>query len=121
MFLNLHLKYFLSQGKNNNIIKVKLNDNKIRKDIKIKDYYTSKIYDTTIIEINDIDENINYLEIDDEIFDENVNIFNENIYITQYPGNEKLTAVSYGILHQITDNYNILHYCSTIPGSSGSL
>ena len=105
--------------KNNNIIKVKLNDNKIRKDIKIKDYYTSKIYDTTIIEINDIDENINYLEIDDEIFDENVNIFNESIYITQYPGNEK-AAVSYGVLNQITDNYNILHYCSTRPGSSGS-
>ena len=37
--------------KNNNIIKVKLNDNKIKKDIVIKDYYTSEKYDTTIIEI----------------------------------------------------------------------
>ena len=106
--------------KNNNIIKVKLNDNDIRKDIEIKDYYTSIKYDTTIIEINDIDKNINYLEIDDEIFDQNVNIFNESIYITQYPGNEPKAAVSYGVLYQIADNYNILHYCSTKPGSSGS-
>ena len=37
--------------KNNNIIKVTLNDDKIMKDIKIKDYYTSIKYDTTIIEI----------------------------------------------------------------------
>ena len=37
----------------NNIINVKLNDNKIRKDIKIVDYYISKEYDTTIIEIED--------------------------------------------------------------------
>ena len=37
--------------KNKNIIKVKINDNKIRKEIRIKDYYTSIKYDTTIIEI----------------------------------------------------------------------
>ena len=58
--------------KNNNIIKVTLNDDKIKKDIKIKDYYTSTKYDTTIIEINDNDENINYLEIDEDIFDQNI-------------------------------------------------
>ena len=54
------------------IINVKLNDNKIVKDIKIKDYYTSIKYDTTIIEIEDNDKNINYLEIDDEIFNDNI-------------------------------------------------
>ena len=56
--------------KNKKIINVKLNDNKIKKDIKIKDYYTSIKYYTTIIEIEVNDENINYLEIDNEIFDE---------------------------------------------------
>jgi len=108
--------------KDNNIIKVKLNDNKIRKDIKILDYYISKEYDTTIIEIKDIDENINYLELDNEIFDENVNINNESIYIIQYPkfGNEQKGAVSYGILNEIQSKYNIIHYCSTEHGSSGS-
>ena len=71
--------------KKNDIIRVTLNDDEIKKDIKIKDYYTSEKYDTTIIEINVNDENINYLEIDDNIFDENINIYNKNIYIIQYP------------------------------------
>jgi len=77
--------------KNNNIIKVKLNDNKIKKDIIIKDYYTSEKYDTAIIEINDNDENIQYLELDTNIFDDNINIYNKSIYIIQYPkyGNEQ--------------------------------
>ena len=108
--------------KNKNIIKVKINDNKIKKDIKIKDYYTSIEYDITIIEINNNDENINYLEIDDDILDENINIDNKSIYIIQYPkyGNEQKAAVSYGILNKIQDKFNIIHYCSTDHGSSGS-
>ena len=106
--------------KNNKIIKVTLNDDKIKKNIKIKDYYTSKKYDTTIIEIED--ENINYLEIDNDIFDENINIYNKSIYIIQYPKNgyEQKGSVSYGILNEIQDEYNIIHYCSTDHGSSGS-
>ena len=106
--------------KNNKIIKVTLNDNKIRKDIKIKDYYTSEKYDTTIFEIEE--GNIKYLEIDDEIFDENINIYNKSIYVIQYPkyGNEQKAAVSYGTLNEIEDEYNIIHYCSTDNGSSGS-
>ena len=40
--------------KNNNIIRVELNNNKIKKDIKLKNYYTNVDYDTTIIEIDDI-------------------------------------------------------------------
>ena len=66
--------------KNKKIIKVKLNDNKIKKDIKIKDYYTSIEYDTTIIEIDDDNKNINYLEIDDEIFNDNI-IYIIKVYI----------------------------------------
>jgi len=106
--------------KNNKIIKVTLNDDKIKKDIKIKDYYTSIKYDTTIIEIED--ENINYLEIDNDIFDENINIYNKSIYIIQYPkyGYEQKGSVSYGILNEIQHEYNIIHYCSTDHGSSGS-
>jgi len=109
--------------KDNNIIRVQLNDNKIKKNIKIKDYYTSEEYDTTIIEINVNDENINYLEIDDDILDdENIKIYNKSVYIIQYPkyGNEQKSAVSYGILNTIQDKYNIIHYCSTDHGSSGS-
>ena len=108
--------------KDKNIIKIKLNDNEITKNIKIKDYYTSIEYDTTIIEINDNDENINYLEIDDDIFDEDTNIVIKSIYIIQYPkyGNEQKAAVSYGKFKEIKDKYNITYYCSTDYGSSGS-
>ena len=108
--------------KEKNIIKVNLNDNKIKKDLKIKDYYTSIKYDTTIIEIDDNDKNINYLKIDDEIFNDNIDIYNKSIYMIQYPkfGYEQKGAVSYGILNGIKDEYNIIYNCSTDHGSSGS-
>ena len=95
----------------------------LKKDIEIKDYYTSIEYDTTIIEISDNDKYINYLEIDDDIFDdENISIYNESIYIIQYPiyGNHQKGAVSYGILNEMQNKYNITYYCSTDHGSSGS-
>ena len=98
--------------KDKNKIKVKLNDNTIKKDIEIKDYYTSIEYDTTIIEINDNDENINYLEIDDDMLDdENIKIYNESVYIIQYPkyGNEQKGAVSYGVLNEIQNKYNVIY------------
>jgi len=107
--------------KNIIILKVKLYDT-IKKDIKIKDYYTSMKYDTTIMEIEIEDENVNYLEIDEDIFDENLDIYNKSIYIIQYPkyGDDQQAAVSYGILNEIQNEYNIIHYCSTDHGSSGS-
>ena len=52
-------------------IKVSLNDEKENKIIELKNkkIYTSKLYDTTIIEINSVNDNIhNYLELDDQIF-----------------------------------------------------
>ena len=108
--------------KDKNIITVKLNDDKIKKNIKIKEYYTSIEYDTTIIEINVNDENINYLEIDSDIFDEDINLDNKSTYIIQYPkyGNKQKAAVSYGILNKIQDKYDIIHCCCTDHGSSGS-
>jgi V8-like Glu-specific endopeptidase len=136
-----------------NEIIVKLYDNK-KKYIVIKDYYTSKKYDTTIIEINSItnarkfnnneieesgvllsdtqtslglyeskfEQNINYLQIDDEILDEKINLFNKSIYVIQYPkfGDEQKAAVSFGILNKIQNEYNIIHFCNTDFGSSGS-
>ena len=110
--------------KRNDIIRVTLNDNKIKLNLKIKYYYTSKEYDTTIIEVNNLDEKVNiiFLEIDDDILDENVNIYNKNIYIIQYPkyGNEQKAAVSYGLLNEMRNEFNIIHYCCTDHGSSGS-
>ena len=111
--------------KKNDKIRVTLNDNKIKITLKIKDYYTSIKYDTTIIEINNVDENIIFLEIDNDIFDENINLHKQSIYILQYPkyGNEQKSAVSYGLLNEIGNDlkvFDITHFCCTDHGSSGS-
>ena len=111
--------------KNEKILKVTLNDNKEKKIINIekRKIYTSIKYDTTIIPIIPEEDKINnYLEIDKEIFDENINIFNKSIYLLQYPRilDEQKASVSYGIIKNIQDEYNIIHYCCTDYGSSGS-
>ena len=86
--------------------------------------YTSKIYDTTIIEIFEDEDDIkDFLELDFDINDEDFNniYINKSIYLLHYPNNEKI-SVSYGIIKSIdlSNNYNILHFCSTDKGSSGS-
>ena len=106
-------------------IKITINDNLIKKNIILKDrrIYTSKKYDTTIIEIKPERDKIdNFLELDDELFDEDVSLYNKSIYVIQYPRypDEQKAAVSYGILNAIEEDYNIRHYCSTDHGSSGS-
>ena len=115
------------------VIKVYLNDKTSRK-IEIsenKKLYTSKKYDTTIIQINPEKENINdFLELDEIIYDEDLspNLENKNIYIIQYPwfGYSQVAAVSFGtIINQLNESdkvekFEILHNCSTDHGSSGS-
>ena len=110
--------------KNNKSIEISLNDNKENKIINIekRKIYTSIKYDTTIIPINSEEDKINnFLEIDEEIF--NNKMYNKSIYILQYPRiylGEQKASVSYGILKNIQDEYNIIHYCYTENGSSGS-
>ena len=110
--------------KNDEIITVSINDDKEIKNIELKNkkVYTSEKYDTTIIEINpEIDKIYKYLELDDRIFNENINIYNKTIYILQYYNilHSQKASVSYGILKNI-EEYNIIHYCNTTYGSSGS-
>ena len=111
--------------KNDNIVISLNNDNEKRK-IKINEnrkIYTSIDYDTTIIEIKEKDKIKNYIELDEDIFDDIQNKCNENIYIIQYPENlnsKQEASVSYGILKEIKDEYDIVHQCSTLYGSSGS-
>ena len=108
---------------NNKEIKITLNDDNDIITIHLDDernIYLNEIYDITIIEIKNND-NINYfLDINDNLFIDNSEIFyeKESIYILQYPNGEK-ASVSYGILKNI-DNYDIYHFCSTYYGSSGS-
>ena len=112
----------------NKIITIGLNKGNelITKNIKVDEdrmVYTSKKFDTTIIEIKkENDEIYNYLELDNDIFEDNSNVlyYNNTIYILHYPGN-KIASVSYGILSKNEKiNYEIIHYCSTEKGSSGS-
>ena len=109
--------------KDNKIIKISLNDEKEKKDIKLdkrKIYFNNK-YDITIIEIKNSDNiNADYLKLDEKIFEDNSEFYYENksIYLLHYPNQDK-ASVSYGIIKKI-DNVNIEHICSTLPGSSGS-
>ena len=112
--------------KENNNLLITLNDDKESKKINLgynKKIYTSIKYDTTIIEIKE-DDNINdYIELDKNIFSDFQNIFNESAYIVQYPElfyDKQKSSVSYGIIKGESNNYDIMHYCSTKPGSSGS-
>ena len=97
--------------------------------IKIKDkiiYYNEK-YDVTIIEVDEnIEEIYEYLELDDNILNNNEinNYIGSSIYTLQYPcyHEKQKLSVSYGILKNKYEDkeYNFIHYCSTEFGSSGS-
>ncbi len=111
--------------KENSTISVTINNDKETKNIEIKKkkIYTSKEYDTTIIEIMKEKDNINdFLDLDENLINGNFNLIKENIYIIHYPKNlyEQEASVSYGILYKLEDKYNINHLCSTCHGSSGS-
>jgi len=123
LITNYHLidKKYIEENK---IIKISLNDEKEKKDIKElnkrKIYFNDK-YDITIIEIKNSDNiNANYLELDEKIFEDNSKFYYENksIYILQYPNQDK-ASVSYGIAKKIEKD-EINHLSSTLPGSSGS-
>ena len=112
--------------KNNKIIRVTLNDDKQYIDIKLdnkRKIYTNIKDDITIIEIKDEKKEIKeFLEIDPNIFKNNINLFNENIYLLQYPKylHMQIASVSYGFLREINNNSDIILSCSTESGSSGS-
>ena len=98
--------------KESQIINVSLNDDKEYKKIKIynnKKIYIDKKNKMTIIEIiPEIDEITNFLEIDENIFNNSQNLLDENIYIIHYQKSETTEknkiSVSYGYLEQFTDN-----------------
>ena len=109
--------------KENKKLNLSLNDEKetITIDLKIeRKTYFNKDYDITLIELNDGDKIKDYLELDDNLFQDNSELIYENksIYTLHYK-NGKNVCVSYGLLHNI-NKYNILHNCSTYNNSSCS-
>ena len=84
--------------------------------------YSNKKYDIIIIELNE-NFSINlFLQIDENVFEENIkDIYNNSsIYILHFSHGQNAEQTQ-GINKSITeDNYNIEHSCYTEPGSSGS-
>ena len=106
-------------------IKITINDCVISRTIEIggkRKIYTNVDYDITIIEIKPTDllEFIKYLEIDEKVFEENIERKNKSVYIIRYPGNKTNSSNSHGQMTISEDLIQIDHKCSTEPGSSGS-
>ena len=107
----------------NNELNLFINDDK---DVKIlnlgimrKTYFNEK-YDLAMIELKEEDNINHFLELDDNLFKNEIKAFYKDIsiYVIQYPlGNN--AAVSYGLSNGI-NNFEINHTCSTEYGSSGS-
>ena len=76
-------------------------------------------YDMMIIRLKEGQVN-NYLDIDENIFEDNSENYyeNESIYILHYANAEE-AKVSFGKGIKKVDNYDIKHLCHTEPGSSG--
>ena len=109
--------------------KITFSLNKEDKFIKIDDsrrVYTNKKYDITIIElkISDGIKNDSYLEIDDPIFKDAVNLKEEyrgkSVYLLHFPNGGEAEKSEGKIKSISEDNYNFEHLCETDYGSSGS-
>ena len=103
--------------KDNNKIEIIINDNKINIIINIEDIiYKSKKdeYDLIIIKLKEeYMKNINYLELDDNLFNENSFKGYKSIYILHYL-NEQNASVSYGkdIIYGPNYKYDIQYKCN---------
>ena len=108
---------------NNKEIKLTLNNDKEKKTIKIekdRKIYISKENDTTIIEIKPEKDKINnFLELDDNILQENLNEINniKNIYLICY-GKENKMDMYEGTIKEI-EGKEIHHISNTESGSGG--
>ena len=111
---------------NNNFVKISLNDEQIFEVLNIEEknkIFSSKTekYDIMIIKLKDDNNKFNYLELDNNLFNENSEYLYENksIYILHYPNGENI-SVSYGYGIKKLDKYYIQHLCNTQSCSSGS-
>ena len=85
-----------------------------------RNIYYNREYNTTIIELNESDYINNFIELDDNLFRNDLKTLyqSESIYTLYYVNGGK-SLVSYGILNQI-NNYNIKHSCEIQSGADGA-
>ena len=105
-----------------------VNDDKMIYELQFDYYrkiYSSSKYDVTIIEIKKEDNlDIDYVEVDEEIFSNNDDINYiytlKSIYALGYPKGKLM--VSYGVIKNIgdIDDFKLIHLCKTDEGGSGS-
>ena len=96
------MKKILEETKKLNL---SLNDEKETKTIDLsieRKTYFNKDYDTTMIELKDEDKIKDYLELDDNLLQDNSESIykNKSLYILHYQ-NGKNACASYGLLHNI--------------------
>ena len=112
--------YYLNQ---NNKIILLLNSHNEDKVINLdpnRKIYSSKKYNTTIIELKESDNINNYLELDENLFRNDIKEYYESqsIYILQYLFSGT-ASVSYGILNEF-NGFNFKHICFAESGSKGA-
>ena len=108
--------------KENKELNLSLNDENIKIDLRIqREIHFNKEYDTTFIELKKENKIKNYLELDDNLFQDNENIYynSKSIYILQYLFRKDI-YVSYGYINGIYGQKEIKHNCYTDKGSIGS-
>ena len=113
----------INQYYSSNSINLLMNDYNQLKIINLdptRNIYFNSQCNITIIELKEQDNINNYLELDDNLFGNNIkSIFeNESIYIPQYLNGGK-AIVSYGILNEIYQ-INIKHNCYINTSSNGA-
>ena len=111
---------YLNQNNQINLLINDYNELKVIYYSQDRKIFSSKNYNTTIIELHENDNINNYLELDDNLFRNDTNYFyeKESIYILQYLFGGK-SSVSYGIFNELNGS-NINHMCMTESGSNGA-
>ena len=105
----------------NNIILISINNDEKHLELNLKGrkIYTNKEFDTTIIQINEMDNINHFLEIDEEMLNGYDYIYSRrSMYMLHYLYGEEV-MVSYGLVRENEDQ-NIYYYCFSESGSSGS-
>ena len=107
--------------KEGNSLKISLNDENEFREIKLNNrkIFMKKEFTCAFIEILPEDKINNFLEIDSNLFNKEIEEFyrRRSIYVLHYPRGERAVMNS-GILKKI-GNDTIIHICNTEPGSSG--